>query len=73
METLYDLSSMSGSNVRISVNGKAVNGSGLFRSLKQPEISQTSKISRKEALAKARNQVVVAALMGEDRLYRRVE
>jgi len=71
--SLWDLSKMADGNVRLSVDGKAVNGPEFFRSLVQPEISQTYQISRQQALKRARNQVIVAALMGEDRLYRRRE
>ena len=71
--TLWDMAKISG-NVRLLVDGKAVNGKEFFGSLSQPtEISETYQISRKQALKRARNQVIVAALMGEDRLYRRRE
>ena len=70
--TIYDLSSVQDSNIVLTVNGKAVNAREFLGSLVPPRISQTYKISdnKASALRRARNQVIVAALMGEDRLYR---
>jgi hypothetical protein len=69
-ETIWDQSKTADGNVRLLVNGKAVNGSEFMGSLRQPEISQISKISRQQALKRARFQVFEAAMLGEDRLYR---
>jgi hypothetical protein len=71
--TIWDQAKSQDGSVQLLVNGKAVNGLEFFRSLAPSEISQISKISRQHALRKARNDVIVAALMGEDRLYRRTE
>jgi len=71
--TIWDQSKTTDGNVRLLINGKAVNGKEFFGSLSQPEISQISKISRQQALKRARFQIFEAAMLGEDRLYRRTE